>query len=232
MYQPEKAQPKRRKIFSFSRPRPRTYFLNGPNAVASIAPTLIRRWTHSHPSNMLSRGWGSGPRLIYTVLCAHTIAAKVRPFCLPLQWSENQFKQTIARLFFIFYSHAQIQQKALSVHLSTDRLSLVLSLTHSLTSSAPAVYKGLGGKPSARIYTVGNQIRTGMCYQTPSHLAPGQPNSTNRSNPKLASAWQREVASLVASDHCHPEYTSQHSPPRTSTTGRSTDSDVLLWISK
>jgi len=30
--------------FSLSRPWPRAYFLNGPNAAASIAPTLIRHW--------------------------------------------------------------------------------------------------------------------------------------------------------------------------------------------
>jgi len=33
-----------REDFSFSRPCPWAYFLNGPNATASIAPTLIRHW--------------------------------------------------------------------------------------------------------------------------------------------------------------------------------------------
>ena len=37
----EKSQPKQRRLFSFSRPcRPWTCFLNGPNAAASVAPTL------------------------------------------------------------------------------------------------------------------------------------------------------------------------------------------------
>jgi len=30
--------------FSFSRPWPWPYFLNGPNAAASVAPTLMRHW--------------------------------------------------------------------------------------------------------------------------------------------------------------------------------------------
>ena len=45
LYQPQKSQPKLyRRLFSFSRPRPWAYFFNGPNAAASIAPTLIRHW--------------------------------------------------------------------------------------------------------------------------------------------------------------------------------------------
>jgi len=48
LYQPEKSQPKYRRLFSFSRPWPTcAYFLNGPNAAASIAPTLIRRWPYA-----------------------------------------------------------------------------------------------------------------------------------------------------------------------------------------
>jgi len=35
---------KNREDFSFSRPWPWAYFLNGPNAAASLAPTLIRHW--------------------------------------------------------------------------------------------------------------------------------------------------------------------------------------------
>jgi len=42
LYQPEKSQPKERRLFSFSRPCPWAYFLNGPDAVASIALTLNR----------------------------------------------------------------------------------------------------------------------------------------------------------------------------------------------
>ena len=34
----------KKKKTSFSRPWPWAYFLNGPNAAASIAPTLIRHW--------------------------------------------------------------------------------------------------------------------------------------------------------------------------------------------
>jgi len=37
LYQPEKSQPKYSEDFSFSRPWPWAYFLNGPNAAASIA---------------------------------------------------------------------------------------------------------------------------------------------------------------------------------------------------
>jgi len=42
LYQPQKSRPKNREDFSFSRPWPWTYFLNGLNAAASIAPTLSR----------------------------------------------------------------------------------------------------------------------------------------------------------------------------------------------
>ena len=37
LYQTEKSQPKQRRLF---------FFLNGPNAAASIASTLIRQWWH------------------------------------------------------------------------------------------------------------------------------------------------------------------------------------------
>ena len=40
LYQPA---PKQRRLFSFSRPWPWAYFLNGPNAAASVAATLICR---------------------------------------------------------------------------------------------------------------------------------------------------------------------------------------------
>ena len=42
--QADKSQPKSRGLFSFSRPWPWAYLLNGPNAAASIAPVLIRYW--------------------------------------------------------------------------------------------------------------------------------------------------------------------------------------------
>jgi len=42
LYQPEKSQSKYREESSFSRPRPRAYFLNGPNATATVAATFIR----------------------------------------------------------------------------------------------------------------------------------------------------------------------------------------------
>jgi len=42
LHQPKKSQPKQRRLFSCSRLCPWTYFLNGPNAAASIAPTLVR----------------------------------------------------------------------------------------------------------------------------------------------------------------------------------------------
>ena len=40
LYQPQKSQPKERRFFSFSRPWPWAYFLNGPTAAASMAPTF------------------------------------------------------------------------------------------------------------------------------------------------------------------------------------------------
>ena len=48
LYQPEKSQPKERRLFCFSSFGDRAYFLNGPNATASTVPNLIqclhRRW--------------------------------------------------------------------------------------------------------------------------------------------------------------------------------------------
>ena len=45
LYQPEKSQPKYRVDFSRFLVRDRwPIFLKGPNAAASIAPTLIRHW--------------------------------------------------------------------------------------------------------------------------------------------------------------------------------------------
>ena len=41
LYQPEKSKPKWTRLFSFSRPWPWTYFVNGPNAAVSTAPTLF-----------------------------------------------------------------------------------------------------------------------------------------------------------------------------------------------
>ena len=42
LYQPEKSQPKERRLLSFCRSWPWAYFLDGPNAAGSIASTLIR----------------------------------------------------------------------------------------------------------------------------------------------------------------------------------------------
>ena len=48
LYQPEKSQPKQRRLFSFSRRWPWHCFLNGSNAAASTAPTLVRRCTRAY----------------------------------------------------------------------------------------------------------------------------------------------------------------------------------------
>jgi len=55
LYQPEKSQPTLRRLFSFSRPWPCAYFLNGTNAAASIAPALIGHcWSRVQPSLVTS----------------------------------------------------------------------------------------------------------------------------------------------------------------------------------
>ena len=57
-----------RENFSFSRPWLWAYFLNGPNAAASIAHTLIRQWahdghaTHTAAQQRASRGFVCGNR--------------------------------------------------------------------------------------------------------------------------------------------------------------------------
>jgi len=61
-YQQEKSQPKQRRVFSFTRPWPWAYFLNGPNIAASVAPTLIR-----HGSLLLfSASTSTNPRRFVT----------------------------------------------------------------------------------------------------------------------------------------------------------------------
>ena len=88
MYQAENSQRRYRRLFSFSRPWPWSYFLNGPNAAALVAPTLIRHW-------LGHKNWGVGrqyptPDYYRSVMTNQSITNQNRedyPFSRPWPWS-------------------------------------------------------------------------------------------------------------------------------------------------
>jgi len=169
--------------------------------------------------------------LLYCVTWVSVILLQWKFVLFVLHCNDRRISSKRQSLGFSSYFIVTLRTSKLQHCLSTDHLSLSFSLTHSSASAAPAVYKGLGGKPSARLPAVGNRVITGIDSQ-PSGTQTNQ-NSTNWPTQNWLQYVGEQSHCPPASDHCHPEYSSQHSsPPTTSTTGRSTDSDALPWTPK